>query len=190
MSSRGGSESRFREPSLANWRTEETPMRAVGRSRLVRPISVAVTFMPSMCSIRRVVTGAALLFFFGCNGDEQVGPDDVVFDTSTLIEDLRARGASAEIAGAVSQPFLSVDGQILRLNGEDVQTFEYASESNAQSDAARVSPDGLTIGTTMVSWVATPHFFLAGRVMAIYVGDSQAVLGPLRAGMGDQFAGG
>ena len=41
-----------------------------------------------------------------------------------------------------------------------------------------------------VSWVATPHFYLMGSVIAIYVGDNQAVLGPLQAVMGAQFAGG
>ncbi len=76
------------------------------------------------------------------------------------------------------------------MNGEDVQTFEYATEADARAEAARVSPDGSTIGTTMVGWVAPPHFFLAGRVLALYVGDNQAVLGPLQAVMGARFAGG
>lgn len=89
-----------------------------------------------------------------------------------------------------SQPFFSGGGQILRVNGEDVQTFEYASEAEAQADAARVSPDGFTIGTTIVSWVATPHFFAAGRVIALYVGNNPAVLEPLRAVMGTELAGG
>lgn len=147
--------------------------------------------MRSMRSIRPVVaTAASLLFLFGCNGDESVSPDDVVVDTSALIDDLRAGGASVEIADPISQPFFSAGGRILRVNGEDVQTFEFGSEAAAQAEAARVSADGFTIGTTMVSWVATPHFFLAGRVIAVYVGDNQQVIAALRASMGDPFAGG
>ena len=76
------------------------------------------------------------------------------------------------------------------MNGEDVQAFEYAAEADAQAEAARVSPDGFTIGTTMVSWVATPHFFRAANVIALYVGDNPAALGPLQAVTGAQFAGG
>ncbi len=76
------------------------------------------------------------------------------------------------------------------MNGEEVQAFEYATETDARAEAASVSPNGFTIGTTMVSWVATPHFYLMGSVIAIYVGDNQAVLGPLQAVMGAQFAGG
>ena len=88
-----------------------------------------------------------------------------------------------ESIGFIAQPFFSATGQILRVNGEDVQAFEYATEADARAEAARVSPDGFTIGTTMVSWVVTPHFFLAGSVIALYVGDNQAVLEPLRAVM-------
>jgi hypothetical protein len=97
---------------------------------------------------------------------------------------------NAESTVPISQPFFEVVGQILRVNGEDVQTFEYASEAQAQADASRISPDGFTIGTNIVSWVASPHFFAVGRVIALYVGDNQTVIGPLRAVMGTELAGG
>ncbi len=133
---------------------------------------------------------AALISLSACDGDDPSSPDNTVLDRSALIQALRSHGANVEIASPISQPFFSVGGQILRVNGGDVQTFEYASEADAQSDAARVSPDGFTIGTSIVSWVGTPHFFVAGRVIALYVGDDQPVLGPLQAVMGAQFAGG
>lgn len=141
-------------------------------------------------SKRSLLLGATLLSLYACSGDDTVAPDPIALDTTALIESLRNRGAAVEVGGPVSQPFFSVPGQILRVNGGDVQTFEYASEAEAGADAARVSPDGLTIGTTMVSWIATPHFFRGGRVLALYVGDDETVLGPLQAVMGAQFAGG
>ena len=149
-------------------------------------------FLLKLCwqATRFLLLSAGLISFSTCAGDDPSSPDDTVLDRSVLVQSLRTQGANVEITSSVSQPFLSVDGQILRVNGEDVQTFEYASEVDAQADAARVAPDGFTIGNTIVSWVGTPHFFLAGRILAVYVGDNQAALGPLQAVMGAQFAGG
>jgi hypothetical protein len=143
---------------------------------------------PFAIATRLVFLCAALVAFSACNGDQPSSPDITVFDRSTLIQGLRNQGASVEVAGSVSQPFFSVGGQILGVDGEDVQTFEYASEEDARAEAARVSPDGSTIGTTIVAWVAMPYFFRVGRVLALYVGDNQAALAPLEAVMGAPFA--
>ena len=133
---------------------------------------------------------AALIVLSACGGDGPSSPDSIAFDLSALIQGLRGQGATVESIGSVAQPFFSVTGQILRVNGEDVQAFEYATEAEARAEAASVSADGFTIGTTMVGWVATPHFYLMGSVIALYVGDNQAVLAPLQAVMGARFAGG
>ena len=133
---------------------------------------------------------AALVVLSACGGDNPSSPDSTAFDLSALIQRLRDQGATVESIRSIAQPFFSVAGQVLRVNGEEVQAFEYATETDARAEGASVSPNGFTIGTTMVSWVATPHFYLMGSVIAIYVGDNQAVLGPLRAVLGAQFAGG
>jgi hypothetical protein len=36
--------------------------------------------------------------------------------------------------------------------------------------------DGGSIGTSMVGWIATLHFYNAGHLLALYVGDDQAIL--------------
>ena len=92
-------------------------------------------------------------------------------------------------AGEVSQPFFSDEGQAIIVNGEQVQVFEYADESAVEADASKVSPDGGTVGTTMITWVATPHFFRSGRVMVLYVGDDTSTLKVLETVLGPQFAG-
>ena len=113
-----------------------------------------------------------------------------VTDLASLTDDLRAAGATVEPAGEVSQPFFSVEGQVITVNGEDVQVFEYADAASADAEAALVSPDGSSVGTTMVLWIATPHFYRAGQLIVIYVGDSTAVTDALEAVLGPQFAGG
>ena len=78
------------------------------------------------------------------------------------------------------------------VNGEAVQVFEYADAASADAEAARVSPDGSQISNppTMVDWVATPHFYKADTLLALYVGDSTAVMTLLEDVLGPQFAGG
>ncbi len=112
-----------------------------------------------------------------------------VQDYVSLIDQLRAHGATVDPAGDVSQPFFSVSGHIITVNGEHVQVYEYATDDAANAEAARISPDGGTIGNTIVDWVAPPHFYKAGKIIVLYVGNTAHVLQPLFAVLGSQFAG-
>ncbi len=112
-----------------------------------------------------------------------------VTDYVSLIDNLRAAGATVEPAGDISQPFFSVKGNAITVNGGDVQVFEYADAATADAEAALISPDGSSIGTTMVSWVAAPHFYKTGRLIVLYVGDNASVLNALEGVLGPQFAG-
>ncbi len=107
----------------------------------------------------------------------------------SLIDNLRAAGATVEPAGDISQPFFSVKGNAITVNGENVQVFEYADAATADTEAALVSPDGSSIGTTMVSWVAPPHFYKTSKLIVLYVGDNTAVINVLEDVLGSQFAG-
>ncbi len=112
-----------------------------------------------------------------------------VTDYISLIDNLRAAGATVEPAGEISQPFFSVEGNAITVNGENVQVFEYADTAAAEAEATLVSPDGSSVGTTMVGWIATPHFYKAGRLIVLYVGDNAPVVNVLEAVLGSQFAG-
>lgn len=46
------------------------------------------------------------------------------------------------------------------------------------------------IGTSMVTWIDTPHFYEAGRIIVLYLGNDQTILGLLNKVIGAQFAGG
>ena len=112
-----------------------------------------------------------------------------VTDYVSLIDNLRAAGATVEPAGDISQPFFSVKGNAITVNGENVQAFEYADATAANTEAALISPDGSSVGTSMVSWVAPPHFYKARKLIVLYVGESQAVIDVLESVLGLQFAG-
>ncbi len=125
----------------------------------------------------------------GAKSPPTVTHGGAVTDYISLIDNLRAAGASVEPAGEVMQPFFSVKGQSITVNGGNVQVFEYADVAAADTEAALVSPDGSSIGTSMPAWVATPHFYKTGRLIVLYVGDDTAVINVLETVLGQQFAG-
>lgn len=108
-----------------------------------------------------------------------------------LTQKLRAHGATVALTKEkVRQPFFSMAGRIININGEPVQAFEYATSSAADAEARRVSADGNTIGTTKPTWMASPHFFKSGKLVVLYVGGNQSIVDLLRTVLGAQFAGG
>ena len=78
---------------------------------------------------------------------------------------------------------------MIKVHGEDVQVFEYANAAAADAEAAPISRDGMSVGTRKIFWVGPPHFFKQGRLLVLYVGENEKVLGTLAAVMGPQFAG-
>jgi hypothetical protein len=113
-------------------------------------------------------------------------------DYNSFVDKLRASGAMVEhpaLPQVVVQDFFSVTGQVFKVNGEEVQVFEYDSKSEAEAEAALVSPDGSSIGTSMPFWIAPPHFYKAGRIIVLYVGVNPKVTEALETVLGVQFAG-
>ena len=111
-----------------------------------------------------------------------------VKDYVSLVDNLRGAGAAIDPADNVSQPFFAPQGQVLTVNGEDVQAFEFASAEEADAVAETVSADGSSIGTSMVGWVAPPHFYKAGKLIVLYVGCDSDLINVLQETMGPQFA--
>jgi hypothetical protein len=98
-------------------------------------------------------------------------------------------GATAEPARTVSQAFFGPEGQVVSINGQDVQVFEFPGEQEVNAAVQSISQDGSSIGTSMVTWVAAPHFYKGGRLIVLYVGEDGAVIEVLDQVLGPQFAG-
>lgn len=112
-----------------------------------------------------------------------------VEDQASLVAALQEAGATVETGEPVSQAFFTPEGSILKVNGADVQLFEYESIEAMQEEASQVAPDGGSIGTSMVTWMDTPHFYQAGRIIVLYVGSDGTILEMLEKVLGPQFAG-
>lgn len=111
-----------------------------------------------------------------------------VQDQASLIDALRAVGATVTIGDAIEQPFVQVAGTQVSVNGADVQVFEYADEAAARADTAAIADTLAGKGRTMVSWVASPHAYQAGRIIVLYVGDDLNTLQLLQEALGAPFA--
>ncbi len=88
-------------------------------------------------------------------------------------------------------------GHVVKIQGEQVQVYEYATTSDVDTQVSHISPDGSTftvkslMGThgTAVDWIAPPHFYKQGRVIVLYVGKNSTIMQTLTKVLGKQFAG-
>lgn len=119
---------------------------------------------------------------------EAPGPVSVE-DQASLLAALQAAGVNTEMGDPITQPFFSVPGQGIKINGMDLQIFEYENAEAMEKEASQVAPDGGSIGTSMVSWMDKPHFYKTGKIIVLYVGSDQAVIDLLSKVLGPQFAG-
>ena len=110
--------------------------------------------------------------------------------TGLLIDPLLATGAEVKLTGeVVSEDPFSVDGRVLEVNGERVLVMDYGDAAALEAEAAGISPDGSSVGTHMVTWVGSPHFFRTETAIVLYVGENPKVIEALTSVLGPQFAG-
>jgi hypothetical protein len=112
-----------------------------------------------------------------------------VKDQASLVAALRTAGATVEAGESITQDFFSPEGSIIKVNGADVQVYEYESTEAMENEASQVAPDGGSVGTSMMMWMDTPHFYKAGRIIALYIGSDKTILDVLEQVLGPQFAG-
>ena len=122
-----------------------------------------------------------------------------VKDYVSLVDSLRAAGATVEPAGTASGRTFAPQGQLLTVNGERISAYEFGSAEEADAGGEGVSASGSSIVTTFadgtgistnVSWIESPHFYKAGKLIVLYVGCDGDVIDVLQETMGPQFAGG
>jgi hypothetical protein len=142
--------------------------------------------MKSKCYLPLLLLLVAALALTACGGQPASAQG---YGTAEFVEELREKGAEVETGEEVEQAFFSVIGTSVNLNGESLQMFEYDSAETMESDAVLVDADGGSIGTSMVTWVATPHFYKKGRILVLYIGDNVETIELLESVLGPQFAG-
>ncbi len=86
----------------------------------------------------------------------------------------------------------------LKKSDFDAITFhKFKNENAAQNAKNSISPDGSSItvenndndATTLISWVSSPHWYIYGDTLILYVGDKNDILNIIEEMCGKSFAG-
>lgn len=124
--------------------------------------------------------------------DKPVTPfEGAVTDYASLVDAIESRGVlvqhKEDLAAEISS--FSVPIRVISVGGSDIQVFEFADESGAVASSLTVSEDGTEIGTSIIRWVDTPHFYTKGKLIVLYVGQNPEITSLLESLLGYQFAG-
>jgi len=140
---------------------------------------------------RITLSVASLILAASCTAHSPAGPSqlDSAQALVPLLEFVGARVSIAEQMPRESFPFFGVTAQRLLVNGQSVHVFQYSDEDSASADAARVAPSGTPIGSTQITWVDPPRFYMRGRLIVLYVGRDEQVSSMLESVLGQPFAG-
>mgnify|MGYP001161140288 FL=1 len=114
--------------------------------------------------------------------------EEACLNLDSLIEKLQEEGLAVEKAGDVDQPFFSVKGQIIQVNDDVLQVFEYDDLPTTMMEAALVSPNATSVGNIQVEWLDTPHFYHNGKMIIIYLGNDEDLKQTLEKTIGYTFA--
>lgn len=125
-------------------------------------------------------TSITIVLFSACSAqpNRAIPGTDIpeIGDLDEFVSQVRNNGATVEIGEQLSQPFFDPAAQIVRINENDVQVFEFSDVASREAAQATISADGTSIGTSMVSWMDTPHFWGKGRLIILYVGSDTATI--------------
>lgn len=146
------------------------------------------TFFPASAILAVAVLASS------CEHRTPMGPSPLT-STDALVAALQEQGGATVRRGDVlpkALPCLSVSGQVVFVNTGSINAFEYPTVAAAESDAAKVSPDGSgVIGNgcaALITWVGPPHFYKRDQLIVVYAGSADDVLRPLEVVLGKPFA--
>lgn len=112
-------------------------------------------------------------------------PQSGEFSTTTdFLNALRNYGATVQTLGQIQQPYFPVAGQVVSVNGVDIQVFEFSSAAARKQASDTISQTANTIGSSVPTWVDQPNFWAQGNLIVLYVGHEPGILGTLNTVLG------
>lgn len=136
---------------------DSTPAQGAGET------STAPTPSPDGSASTPSSSGTAIIPQTGGDAGEAGIPDDLNEVIRILIE----TGATVEIGDAFDLDAVSVPGQTISINGEEVQIFTYPSAEQLEVDAAQVEE--------LNPPLEEPYFYKMGTMLVRYVGTDPLV---------------
>jgi hypothetical protein len=119
----------------------------------------------------------------GTPGIPQTGPGDagIPDDLDEVLRILRTAGATVNLADPVESDVLSVAGQIVHINNEEVEFYTYESAEEVESQASLVAD--------LNSPESEPQFYKLGNMLVRYAGANTLVRDLLEDVLGARAAG-
>jgi hypothetical protein len=126
-----------------------------------------------------------------------------VTDYASLIQHLNKSGGIFEPKGSTEQPsfpeVFSGTSKLIKLDGENLNIWEYGEEATAIMESKFVKFNGYDIyeppsandkgfGGT-IDWIAQPHWYQTGKIIVLYVGEKQGTLDLLAGLLNPYYAG-
>lgn len=137
-------------------------------------------------SLLLVLLFGILLAACGAAGDSGASESDSAMNYASFLSYLQEAGFQVEETGVVSQPFTTTEAKTLTINSGEMQVFEFADQPTAE---AQISAFQEYFDTSMVMWIAPPHFYQTGRIIILYLGDNAEIIQAMESIAGGQFAG-
>ena len=110
-----------------------------------------------------------------------LGEAGVPDDLDELIRVVRTTGASVNLGEAVELETVSIPGQALLINGEEVQVFTFESAEELEVQASQLADEQ--------DPESEPHFYKLGTMLVRYAGNDTLVRDLLEDVLGAQAAG-
>jgi hypothetical protein len=104
---------------------------------------------------------------------------------SALVESLRQSGAVVEPVGTIDANFFPVGGQIINVDGQRVEVYEFANEEQRTHSSNFISKSGFQVGNAMIDWTDQPNFWAKGSLIVLYVGKDEATIERLSEHIGE-----
>jgi hypothetical protein len=109
-----------------------------------------------------------------------------VVTSSELVGSLEDDGRDVSVIGDVNQPFIPVTGQLMQVNGQEVQVFEFSTQQERQQISDLLRREGFTI-EGIAPGVQDPYIWDQGRLLVIYVGQDQETINTLNNFLGESM---
>ncbi len=107
--------------------------------------------------------------------------------TNALIHNLEKLGLFTEPAGTIQRKYISPEGLVLTVYGDNIQVFEYANSATANSEADSFALRYAST-TRPTSWKKQVSLFYKDKTLVYYFGTNESILGSLEAVFGPSIA--
>jgi hypothetical protein len=104
---------------------------------------------------------------------------------------LRGKGFRVSLGANTREGYFTVSSREVLLDQPGLlKAFQYSTSTQADQDAALVTPDGQPRPKTVFDWIDVPHFYKSGRLIVLFIGCNAQTLEALDDLLGRPFAGG